>query len=269
MPSIQLHGTELFYETRGEGDALLLLGGFGCDHSFWDPLSEALAERYRLILPDNRGSGQTKSSGSFTARVCAADAASLLNHLGVARAHVVGHSFGGQIAQELAVDSPQRVASLALISTSAQSGARLSEVVETAARMASTAPAELCSRAFLPWMFTEDFFETPGALDSEVARLMGNPHPPSPEGLAAQSSAIAAYSALDRIESIRCPTLVLAGSEDVLVPPGQVCTLAERIFGSKLVLLEHGAHDLIHEFPDEVSGALLAFLSGLPAGIKG
>ena len=268
MPSIPLHGLEFFYETRGEGEALLLLAGFGCDHSFWDPVSEALAERFRLILPDNRGSGQTKSSGSFTARVCAADAAALLNHLGVARAHVVGHSFGGQIAQELAVDSPQRVASLSLVSTSAQSSARLSEVVEAAARMALTAPPELCCRAFLPWMFTEEFFETPGALDSELARLLRNPHPPSPEGLAAQSSAIATHNALDRVEAIRCPTLVLAGPEDYLVPAVHACTLAERIRGSKFVLLERGAHDLIHEFPDEVSGALLAFLSGLPAGTK-
>ena len=269
MPSIQLHGTELFYETRGEGDALLLLAGFGCDHSFWDPVSEALAERFRLILPDNRGCGRTKSSGSFTARVCAADAAALLIHLGVARAHVVGHSFGGQIAQELAVDNPQRVASLALVSTSAQSSARLSEVVEAAARMSLTAPPELCCRALLPWMFSEEFFEMPGMLDSALTRLMANPHPPSPEGLAAQSSAIATHNALDRVEAIRCPTLVLAGPEDLLVPTGHACTLAERIRGSKLVLLERGAHDLIHEFPDEVSGALLAFLSGLPAATKG
>jgi pimeloyl-ACP methyl ester carboxylesterase len=227
-----------------------------------------LAERFRLVCPDNRGSGQTKSSGSFSVRVLAADAAALLDHLRLDRAHVAGHSMGGQIAQEMAVDNPGRVRSLALISTSAQSSARLSEVVETAARMVTSAPPDVCCRAFLPWMFSEEFFETPGAMDAEVSRVMSNPHPPSPEGLAAQSAAIGAFDALDRVAAVRCPTLVLAGAEDALVPPAHARDLAGRIRGSKLVVLERGGHDLIHELPDEVSGAMLPFLSSLAAASK-
>ena len=225
-------------------------------------MAPALAERFRLILPDNRGCGQTKSSGSFTARVCAADAAALLNQLGVAKAHVAGHSFGGKIAQELAVDYPARVASLALLSTSVRADARLAEVLETSARMVLTAPPEVCVRAFLPWVFTEEFFETPGALEAALARILQNPHPPTPEGLAAQSSAIASFDAADRVGAIRCPTLVACGAQDVLTPPGHSRDLSERIRGSRLAVLDPGAHDLVHEFPDRIAEELLSFLSG-------
>lgn len=188
----------------------------------------------------------------------------MLDALGFAKAHVAGHSFGGQIAQELAIGHPGRVASLALLSTSARSGPRLKEVVETAAKLPASAPPETCCRAFLAWMFSEKFFETPGALEAELARILGNPDPPTLEGLAAQAEAIGEFDAADRAAAIRCPTLVLSGSADALVPPEHARDLAARIRGSVLVLLERGAHDLIHELPEEVPGALLEFLAALP-----
>ena len=264
IPTIPVNGIELFYEARGEGEALLLLGGFGCDHSYWDPLVPALAARFRLVLPDNRGCGRTRSSGAFTARDLAADAAALLKALGVAKARVAGVSFGGQVAQELALEHPGKVASLALISTSAKSSVRLAEVVDTAARMAVGSPPDVCVRAFLPWVFTEKFFETPGALDAAVSRIMANPNPPSPEGLLAQSAAIAAFDSSSRVGEIRCPTLVLAGAEDILVPASHSRGLAAKIAGATLEVLDSGAHDLVHERPEAVCAALLSFLS--PAG---
>ena len=263
IPTIPVNGVELYYEILGAGEPLLLLAGFGCDHAFWQPITAPLAERYRVILPDNRGSGRTKSSGGFSARDLAGDAAALLDALGFARAHVAGHSFGGQIAQELAIHHPERVASLALLSTSARSGRRLKEVVETAAKLPASAPPEICCRTFLAWMFTEKFFEAPGALEAELARILGDPHPPTLEGLAAQAGAIGEFDAADRVGAIRCPTLVLSGAADSLLPPGHARDLAAGIRGSMLVLLERGAHDLIHEIPEEVSGALLSFLSSV------
>jgi len=145
----------------------------------------------------------------------------------------------------------------------------LKEVVETAARLPASAPPETCCRAFLAWMFSEKFFETPGALEAELARILGNPHPPTLEGLAAQAAAIGEFDAADRVGTVRCPTLVLSGAADSLVPPEHARDLAARIRGSVLVLLERGAHDLIHEIPEEVSGALLAFLSTVSRPIGG
>lgn len=243
----------------------MLLGGFACDHTFWAPVLLRLASKYRVICPDNRGSGQSSSpDGAYTALQMANDAAALLDHLGVESAHVAGHSMGGQIAQELALSHSARVRSLTLISTSSRASARLRSVVETAAKLTLHAPPEICCRDFLPWMFTEAFFETPGAFDAALARMLNNPHPPTPQGLAGQSAAIGLFDASERVGSIRCPTLILAGSQDILTPPARSRDLARRIPGAELVVLESGAHDLVNENPEPLLDAMLAFLSRFP-----
>jgi pimeloyl-ACP methyl ester carboxylesterase len=172
---------------------------------------------------------------------------------------------GGQIAQELALNHSARVRSLTLISTSARTSERLRSVIETAASLTLHAPAETCCRDFLPWMFTEAFFETPGAVDAALARMLNNPHPPTPQGLAGQSAAIGLFDASERVGSIRCPTLVLAGGQDILTPPAWSRDLARRIPGAELAVLDRGAHDLINEIPEALLDAMLALLTGLPS----
>jgi len=217
-----------------------------------------------VICPDNRGCGRTSApDGAWTVERMADDAAALLDHLGVEAAHVAGHSMGGEIAQELALNHPARVRSLMLLSTGARSSARLRSIVETAARMPLHAPAEVCSRAFLPWLFTEEFFETPGAVDAALARTLNNPHPPTLEGLAGQSAAIGLFDASGRVGSIRRPTLVLAGVDDILTPLACSRDLARRIPGAELVVLDPGAHDIVNETPRALSDAMLAFVSRL------
>ena len=189
------------------------------------------------------------------------DAAALLDHLGVGMAHVAGHSLGGEIAQELALSHSARVRSLMLLSTSARTSERLRSIVDTAARMPLHAPAEICCRAFLPWLFTEEFFKTPGAVDASLARTLNNPHPPTLEGLAGQSAAIGLFDASGRVGSIRCPTLVVAGVDDILTPLAWSRDLARRIPGADLVVLDPGAHDLVNETPRALSDAMLAFVS--------
>jgi 3-oxoadipate enol-lactonase len=243
----------------------LLLGGFACDHTFWAPIAPRLASKYRVISPDNRGSGQSSSpDGGYTAAQLADDAAALLDHLGVETAHVAGHSMGGQVAQELALNHSARVRSLTLISTGARASARLRSVVESAAKLTLHASPETCCRDFLPWMFTEAFFETPGAVDAALARMLNNPHTPVPRGLAGQSAGIGLFDASARVGSIRPPTLVVVGAEDILTPPARSRDLAGRIPGAELVVLERGAHDLVNENPEPLLDAMLAFLSRFP-----
>jgi 3-oxoadipate enol-lactonase len=262
IPTINVSGIDLFYETRGTGDALLLLAGFGCDHTFWEPVASRLASDHMVICPDNRGSGRTTTpDGVYTVERMADDAAALLDQLGVETAHVAGHSMGGEIAQELALNHSARVRSLTLLSTSARTSERMRSIIEAAARMPLHAPAEICCRAFLPWLFTEEFFETPGAVDAALARTLNNPHPPTLEGLAGQSAAIGLFDASARVKSIRRPTLVLAGVDDILTPLAWSRDLARRIPGAELVVLDPGAHDLINETPRALSDVMLAFLS--------
>jgi pimeloyl-ACP methyl ester carboxylesterase len=262
IATIHVNGIDLFYEVRGAGDAVLLLAGFGCDHTYWEPVVSRLASEYMVICPDNRGCGQTVApDGACTVERMADDAAALLDHLGVETAHVAGHSLGGEIAQELALRHSARVRSLMLLSTSARASERLRSIIDTAARMPLHAPPEICCRAFLPWLFTEEFFKTPGAVDAALARTLSNPHPPTLEGLAGQSAAIASSTRAGR--GIRCPTLVVAGVDDILTPLPWSRDLARRIPGAELAVLDPGAHDLINETPRALCDAMLAFVSRL------
>ena len=130
MPRVQANGIEIFYEEQGAGQPLLLIAGFACDHANWAKMIPLLASRYRVIVFDNRGVGQTSAPDSlYSIRQMAEDAAGVSDAMGLSRVHVAGHSMGGQIAQELALAHPERVGTLTLLSSvreSTKGGKRLS-----------------------------------------------------------------------------------------------------------------------------------------------
>src|SRR6266481_5035108 len=127
-----IDGADLFYRIEGAGEPLVLIAGFSCDLTIWDALVPLLGERFRTIRFDNRGIGRTRRNAGesgelagLTVAAMAGDVVGLLDALHIERAHVVGHSMGGQIAQELALRRPDRVATLGLLSCWARPDARL------------------------------------------------------------------------------------------------------------------------------------------------
>src|SRR5438093_1193668 len=118
MPRVRVGDIEMYYQDVGEGDPLLLIMGFGGDHLAWAFQMADFSKRHRVIAFDNRGVGQTDAPDhAYTTRMMAGDALGLMNALGIDRAHVLGVSMGGMIAQELALASPERVRSLHLACT--------------------------------------------------------------------------------------------------------------------------------------------------------
>ncbi len=119
MPTFERDGVRLVYDERGPSDrpALVLLHGFTADRRMWNPVAVALEKRHRLLIPDLRGHGESDAPAdiaSYTMEGYAADVAALMDHAGIARAHVCGSSFGGMIALEFAVTWPERVETLVL-----------------------------------------------------------------------------------------------------------------------------------------------------------
>ena len=115
MPRVLASDIEIHYEEYGAGEPLLLIAGLGANVCDWAPQIPTLTQHYRVIAFDNRGAGRSdKPDGTYTISQLASDTAGLMNALGIDSAHVLGHSMGGFVAQELALSHPQRLRSLVL-----------------------------------------------------------------------------------------------------------------------------------------------------------
>ena len=262
MPLAQLNGIERFYQETGSGDSLLLINGLGGTCLGWEPLVPSLAEHFRVITSDNRGVGRSSAPpGPYTTRQMTNDAAALLNHFGVVRAHVVGSSMGGMIAQELALAYPSLVDRLVLYGTFARPRRAIIDpwltfVVQMQERLDPTA----VTMGWLPWLYTPAFFAQPERVEAALA--WQEPYPAPAHGVAAQAEAARSHDTLERLPQITAPTLVLVGAEDVVTPVYYSRELAERIPGATLQVLERGGHEVLSEYLEIGTEALLAFLTG-------
>jgi 3-oxoadipate enol-lactonase len=262
VPKVRVNGIELYYEVHGDGEPLLLLAGFACDHTAWSLAVPALAAHHRVILLDNRGTGHSEAGDGPTGlREMADDAVGLLDHLGLQSVHVAGHSMGGQIAQEMALTYPGRVRRLALFATWARLDARVRSLTELCGELAGKLDPATYQRVILPWVFSRTFFEKPGAIEQIIALWLTPPSPPTPEVLRRQSRAALAADTSARAGAIRCPTLVLVGDEDILTPPRLSEELARLIPDAQLKMVAGGSHNFIVEMPAAATAILLEFLA--------
>src|SRR5216683_5128956 len=160
MPSISAEGAEIYYETSGSGDPLLLIMGLGADSRGWTMQMHAFAEKYRVIAFDNRGVGKSSvPPPPYTTKQMARDALAVLDAEEIARAHVLGVSLGGTIAQELVLAAPDRVRSLALGSTWAGPSEWRSRLREMQLGILDTQGVEALVRARVLFIFSSPMFE--------------------------------------------------------------------------------------------------------------
>lgn len=263
MPRIRVGDVGLHYVEAGHGEPLLLIMGFGGDHLAWGMQVPVLAERYRVIAFDNRGAGQSDAPDcAYTTGMMADDAAGLLRALGVERTHVIGLSMGGMIAQELALNYPERVRTLQLHATYARPDAYLRALVESWRIVRSALGREEALRTMAPWLFTPAAYnERPEFVETVLQTALANPHPQNLTGFLRQSEAVATHDTLDRLHAIRCPTLVSVAEHDTLVPPRFSRELASRIPDAELTIIPHGGHVTLWEHPDTFNDVCLTFLA--------
>ncbi len=262
MPTAVVNGVPLFYQTQGAGDPLLLIAGFACDNTIWSLVLPTLAAKCRVIVFDNRGTGRSAApEGPYTIAQMAADAAGLLDHLGLGQVHVMGHSMGGQVALELALAHPRRLRSLILLASAARCDERGKAIIEGWGDLPRLVDAVSGARLSLPWVYTNAFYSRPGAVQELIGYIAANPFPPDPRGVYHQSRAISSYAPSGSLDRIACPTLVLAASEDILLPVAFSQELVREIPGAELVVVPHTGHCCMVETPDAVAAAVLDFLS--------
>ena len=255
------------YEVKGTGVPLVMIMGLGGNLDWWDPrLIQGLSGTFKTIRFDNRGTGRTDTSDQeYTLHLLADDTAGLMEALGIPKAHVLGISMGGMIAQELALNHPEKVDRLVLCSTNCGGSKSIppaQEALAILAHIATASSAEDVARMTVPLCFTQAFMdENKEEIEHWTQQILKAPT--SRETYFRQVGAIAAFNAYDRLPGIKVPTLVLHGKRDILVPPENGSILAEVIPNARLVYLEHSAHGLSEDV-DRVLQALTEFL--LPFG---
>lgn len=275
MPHARLpNGIDLFYESEGSGEPVLLLMGTGADHSLWGSQVPAYRERHRVITIDSRGTGRStrpKDPTTCTARAMAEDARHLLDHLDLPKVHLGGLSLGSAIGQEFALAWPERLLSLSLHGTWGRSDEWFVRAIDTLEYPAARGDVAAYLRFGLMWVLSPRFLaERPDEVAAiERTYLVENPHPPTGEGICGHTHADKVHDTLDRLPAIRTRTLVTAGEMDWLVPPRYGEEVARRIPGARYHLFrgDFASHVANIEMAEEWNRVTLAFLAGKDVGV--
>jgi pimeloyl-ACP methyl ester carboxylesterase len=251
---------ELWAQTRGEGPDVLLIAGLGDPAETWQAQLQGLADRYGLVALDNRGAGRSSLTGEpLSVASMADDTARALDTRGVRSAHVVGHSGGSVIAQELALRRPDLVRSLTLVGTWGRPDAYFHSMTRSWRWIAAAAPSpRALLEAFYLWLYTPAA-HADGTVEQAVQRALAFPHPQTPEGFLGQLDAFTHHDALDRLAGIAAPALVLAGELDIATPPRLGRLVADRIPHARYETLPGQAHRPFEEAPQDFNARVDAF----------
>ena len=257
------HGVRVAYELRGDGEPLVLVHGLAYDRAGWGRLPDLLAERFRVVLLDNRGVGESDvPAGPYAVAQMAADVVAVLDDAGIARTNLLGVSLGGYIAQELALTYPERVAKLVLVST-APGGPKAVPMPQATQDVFARYPT--MERVAGLRMFVENSLgergvhELPDLVEEILQYRLG--HAPTVDAWLAQATAGATFDSFDRIGAIGVPTLVIAGGADVVVDPRNAALLGELIPGARVEIVPDRGHLLVWEDSERVADLVTEFLA--------
>lgn len=257
MPLAKLNGVNINYRVEGQGKPLVMIMGFSATRSGWIRQIPFFKKYYRVATFDNRGAGKSdKPPGAYSTRMMADDTLGLMDLLGIEKAHIMGASMGGMIAQELAINYPQRVMKLILACTYASQDETSGDTLEQANFLQLT-PAQKAG-AMVGLAFNKPIYRFIFGLLARVqVGLVGTS---SAVGIAGQSEACLKHNTLDRLRLITAPTLVIVGTADRIIKPVSSEVIAGRIPDAKLVRVEGGSHSFFFEMKNEFNREVLNFL---------
>jgi 3-oxoadipate enol-lactonase len=276
MPIARLNGIDINYEEHGAGTPLVLAHGYTASLEMWREQIDALAAKYRLVIYDTRGHGKTSAPASIDnydmARDYVADQLALMDHLGIERSYVGGLSMGGMIAQEFALQHPDRIDALLLFDTGpgmgmmrrdpamAQRFEQFRGMMENLARTQGMS-AIIDAMRNSPMAMNRGSGPVPDAVRRHIEGMRSM----SVDGYLGGAHAMQTWrGTLDRLHTITAPTLVLVGEDDNLLGPSR--EIHRQIAGSRLVVLKHCTHGSNMWRPQPFIDATLAFLADVEAG---
>lgn len=262
MPIAKVNNIDCYYETHGKGKPLVLIAGLGSDSQSWQPVLAHLAEKFKLVVFDNRGIGRTRClDDNFDIGVMAKDTVSLMDALGIESANILGHSMGGCIAQEIAITYPGRVDRLILAATSSFISERNKSLFNNlATSLEAGIRYELFLKEFFCWIFSPEFFDNKANLDSAIKYALDYPYPITPNGFRGQVEALNSFNSFDRLDRIKAETLIIVGIKDILITLDELGMLIKKIPVATPVFLEKAAHAIHMEAEHGFIKSIVDFL---------
>jgi pimeloyl-ACP methyl ester carboxylesterase len=265
MPLALVRGRKVYHEVHGDapGTPLLLIMGMGGSCRGWLPLQvPEFQKTRRTLIYDHRGvGGSDDPGGPFSTADLAADAAALLDALGIERADVLGAFMGGMVAQELALRHPARVDRLVLVGTWARPDAKRRLLLEHWGDLArADAPLAVTIRERLLWTLADETLEQKDLIEGMVAFITRDGAPLASDVFARQCDACLGHDAGDRLRAIRARTLVVCGRHDALTPPKFSRELADEIPDAHLVTLPNAGHVVMVESAERFNRLVPHFL---------
>lgn len=259
MPRVKIDSIEIQYEISGYGPPVVFINGLTMDLNGWLLQIDAFSKKYRMVRYDCRGQGDSdKPDSEYTQELHADDLAGLLEKLEIPKAHLVGLSNGGMIAQHFALRYPEKTGALVLVDACSHVDTLLKLIVTSWIESAETGGSGLRYDVALPYLFSEEFMSK--NLDRILAMKEMNLARNPVKAIVNLSKASMSHDLRDRVSEITTPTLIIAGEEDILVPPRYSRILREKIKNSTLVTLKNCGHVPPIEKPDEFNRIVMDFL---------
>jgi pimeloyl-ACP methyl ester carboxylesterase len=258
MQRIRAGDADIAFDVTGVGDPLLLIMGLGADSKMWMLQTPTFSERLRCITFDNRGVGESSiPEGPYSTEQMAGDALAVLDALDVERAHVLGISLGGAIAQQVALKAPERVRSLVLAATWAEQNAYTARMARVG-RIIADIGHDALVRASMLWLFSpEVLIDNPKFVDDVEALALQ--FAPDPQAFLRQLDAVEGHDTSAGLPQLDVPTRVLVARHDIMVPPELGRRVAALIPAAELLELD-GAHAFNFESVEAFNQAVLEFV---------
>lgn len=262
MPELDLEDVRLSYDVCGEGPPLLMISGFMSDRASWTPLVALLQDHFTCITPDNRTTGRTTPwDAPVSIELMCADAVALMDHLGHARFHVIGHSMGGIVSLHMAQEVSGRIASAHI---AASAPVRLTRNTEMFANLVairrSDAPPDTWLRALFPWLFNPRLYGDLEAVERAVADSLAYPYAQTADAMAHQLTALRGYDGASLVNPA-CPTQALIGTGDLIIPPDHILSVLGHLPHH---LIDGAGHSIHWDAPGEVAHHLRNFATKHP-----
>ncbi len=268
MAVMSVGSSEIYYELHGAGPLAVFISGLGSDHSAWCPVISELRSSFSCLVYDNRGIGKSSlglGERNYSIELLADDLRDLLDVVGAERAHIVGQSMGGTVAQAFALAYPDRVASLGLHVTWARLRPRLRLIFQEQLYYSRIMDLPDVVRLLGPLVWSEYTLEHRQEMIMELRK--NRPATiVSPDVYERQTHACLQFDALESLSELNVPTLVTAASEDLLVPVEYATEIARAIEGSQYHIFERCGHAVTLERVEEFVSVVHEFIQSAPIG---